>query len=114
VLSAIDEQIDAHHAIVEEYTVNADVLKRNDDYVHYVLEYCEKNIDALTSAPPSWFQKAVQIADADPLAPRRLDDKPSPPRSRTAHGRPSRSSHWTKSQYPPPGHTGTLSVFHPA
>lgn len=64
VFSAIEGEKDAQQAIIKEHRINADTLKRNDDYIHHVLEYCEKNFDLLTSVPPCWFQRAARIADA--------------------------------------------------
>jgi hypothetical protein len=62
--SAIEEHPDTHQAIADEWPASVDVLKRNDSYVHHIVEYCEKNIDLIVSVPPPWFQRAVSIADA--------------------------------------------------
>jgi hypothetical protein len=64
VFSAIEGHPDTHQAIADEQPASVDVLKRNDSYVHHIVEYCEKNIDLIVSVPPPWFQRAVSIADA--------------------------------------------------
>lgn len=61
---AVDGQADCGQPVANDYVDACDVLKRNDDYVHRVLKYCERNIDVLTSVPPSWFPRAVAISDA--------------------------------------------------
>lgn len=40
------------------------ITQRNDQYVKYVLEFCDRNIAQFIHLPPPWFQRAVEISDA--------------------------------------------------
>jgi hypothetical protein len=64
ILIAVNETTGRHQVDNNVVVAAGDVLRRNDEYVHRVLEFCKSNIDILTVVRPPWFQRAVQVSDA--------------------------------------------------
>lgn len=64
VVLAVEEETGVQKTAPNVQQVEVDELTHNNNYIHYVLEYCETNIDIITSRPPSWFLRAVTISDA--------------------------------------------------
>lgn len=64
VYSAIEGQKNSEQVLDDRKLAIEDVKKHNDNYVCCVIAYCKENFEILTSVPPNWFRRAVEISDA--------------------------------------------------
>jgi hypothetical protein len=64
VYSAIEGQKKTEQVLDDRKLDIEDVKMHNNNYVRGVLAYCKENLELLTSVPPKWYRRAVEISDA--------------------------------------------------